>query len=64
MYHQINSYYLSLLVIAIVVAVPISIESAAFAEKQTGSTGSTTINDSQFQIEQLNKTMAEARIFK
>ena len=38
---------------------PISIESAAFAQKQTGSTGSTTINDSQSQIEQLNKTMAE-----
>lgn len=59
MYNQINSYYLSLLVITIVVAVPISIESAAFAQKQTGSTGSTTTNDSQSQIEQLNKTMAE-----
>ena len=43
----------------IVVAVTISIESAAFVQTQTGSTGSTITNDSQSQIEQLNKTMAE-----
>ena len=60
MYHQFNNYYSSLLVIAIVVVGPISIESAVFAQTQTGSTGSnTTTNDSQSQIEQLNKTMAE-----
>jgi hypothetical protein len=58
--NQINSYFSSLIVIAIVVAGPISIESSVFAQTQTGSTSSNaTANDSQSQIEQLNKTMAE-----
>jgi hypothetical protein len=58
--NQINSYFSSLIVIAIVVAGPMSIESSVFAQTQTGSTSSNaTANDSQSQIEQLNKTMAE-----
>jgi hypothetical protein len=58
--NQINSYFSSLIVIAIVVAGPISIESSVFAQTQTGSTSSNaTANDSQSQTEQLNKTMAE-----
>jgi hypothetical protein len=58
--NQINSYFSSLIVIAIIVAGPISIESSVFAQTQTGSTSSNaTANDSQSQIEQLNKTMAE-----
>ncbi|HYJ00936.1 MAG TPA: DUF1254 domain-containing protein [Nitrososphaeraceae archaeon] len=58
--NQFNSYFSSLIVIVIVVAGLISIESSVFAQTQTGSTGSNTAtNDSQSQIEQLNKTMAE-----
>jgi hypothetical protein len=58
--NQINSYFSSLIVIAIVVAGPISIESSVFAQTQTDYTSSNaTANDSQSQIEQLNKTMAE-----
>jgi hypothetical protein len=58
--NQINSYFSSLIVIAIVVAGPISIESSVFAQIQTDSTSSNvTTNDSQSQTEQLNKTMAE-----
>ena len=57
---QFNSYFSSLIVIAIVVAGLVSIESSVFGQTQTGSTGSNTAtNDSQSQIEQLNKTMAE-----
>ena len=57
---QFNSYFSSLIIIAIVVAGLISMEDYVFAQTQTGSTGSNTAtNDSQSQIEQLNKTMAE-----
>jgi cytoskeletal protein RodZ len=60
LYNQINSYFSSLVVIAILVAGLISIENSIFAQKQTGSTSSNpNTNDSQSQIEQLNKTMAE-----
>jgi ABC-type phosphate transport system permease subunit len=52
--------YIKTMLIAIVVAGPISIESSVFAQIQTDSTSSNvTTNDSQSQIEQLNKMMAE-----
>jgi hypothetical protein len=52
--------YIKTMLIAIVVAGPISIESSVFAQIQTDSTSSNvTTNDSQSQTEQLNKTMAE-----
>ncbi len=59
--NQINSYFSTLIVIAILVAVLVSIESSVLATTQTGAMSSTTTttNDSQSQIEQLNKTMAE-----